>query len=143
MPTRRTPATWGYNNLQWYGGTYYHKFNDQWHISVESYTLSQNNVLNVTDPAAGIIANGGYPFSARIGFKFNAPGFAVCSNPAALICTARVLTVLEYLNYRMTDLDNISFRAEFYNDENGQRTGTKSRYVEFGLGWQHWLSPQV
>ena len=25
---------WGYNNLQWYGFTYYHKFNDQWHISI-------------------------------------------------------------------------------------------------------------
>ncbi|MBV8397157.1 MAG: hypothetical protein JOZ17_00240 [Acetobacteraceae bacterium] len=43
----------------------------------------------------------------------------------------------------MTALDNISFRAEFYNDENGQRTGTKTRYVEMGLGWQHWFSPQV
>ena len=28
-------GTWGYNNLQWYGLTYYHKFNDQWHISFE------------------------------------------------------------------------------------------------------------
>ena len=27
---------WGYNNLQWFGLTYYHKFNDQWHISFES-----------------------------------------------------------------------------------------------------------
>ena len=27
---------WGYNNLQWFGGTYYHKFNDQWHISFEA-----------------------------------------------------------------------------------------------------------
>jgi hypothetical protein len=26
-------GAWGYDNLQWYGGTYYHKFNDQWHIS--------------------------------------------------------------------------------------------------------------
>ena len=25
----------------------------------------------------------------------------------------------------------------------GQRTGTKTRYVEFGVGWQHWYSPQV
>ena len=25
----------------------------------------------------------------------------------------------------------------------GQRTGTKTRYVEFGIGWQHWFSPQV
>ena len=32
-------ATWGYNNLQWFGGTYYHKFNDQWHLSFETYTL--------------------------------------------------------------------------------------------------------
>ena len=24
-----------------------------------------------------------------------------------------------------------------------QRTGTATRYVEFGLGWQHWFSPQV
>ena len=37
-------GTWGYNNLQWYGLTYYHKFNDQWHISFESYNLHQNNV---------------------------------------------------------------------------------------------------
>src|SRR5215813_13076871 len=35
---------WGYNNLQWFGGTYYHKFNDQWHISFEAYTLFQKNV---------------------------------------------------------------------------------------------------
>jgi hypothetical protein len=25
----------------------------------------------------------------------------------------------------------------------GQRTGTKTRYYEFGVGLQHWLSPQV
>lgn len=43
----------------------------------------------------------------------------------------------------MTSLDNISFRAEFFNDENGQRTGVKTRYVDVGLGWQHWFSPQV
>ncbi len=31
---------WGYNNLQWYGITYYHKFNDQWHISFEIVQLA-------------------------------------------------------------------------------------------------------
>jgi hypothetical protein len=25
----------------------------------------------------------------------------------------------------------------------GQRTGTKTRYANAGLGWQHWFSPQV
>ena len=32
---------------------------------------------------------------------------------------------------------------EFYDDEQGQRTGTKTRYVETGIGWQHWFSPQI
>src|SRR5260370_1260353 len=55
-------GTWGYNNLQWYGITWYHKFNDQWHFAWENYILGQRNVLNAADPA-GIIANGGFPFS--------------------------------------------------------------------------------
>jgi len=48
-----------------------------------------------------------------------------------------------YLNYKASALDNISYRAEFYDDEQGQRTGTKTRYVETGIGWQHWFSPQI
>jgi hypothetical protein len=47
------------------------------------------------------------------------------------------------LNYKITPLDNISYRAEFYNDKQGQRTGTRTRYVETGIGWQHWFSPQI
>jgi hypothetical protein len=43
---------WGYNNLQWYGLTAYHKFNDQWHISFETYNLHQNNVPNALNPGA-------------------------------------------------------------------------------------------
>ncbi|MBV8169536.1 MAG: hypothetical protein JO021_22265, partial [Alphaproteobacteria bacterium] len=50
---------------------------------------------------------------------------------------------LSYLNYKPTELDNISFRSEFYNDREGQRTGVATRYVEFGIGWQHWFSPQI
>lgn len=134
-------GTWGYNNLQWYGVTLYHKFNEQWHISWESYLLYQRNVLNITDPA-GIIANGGYPFNSNQ-IQYNAPGFATCSDPNAVTCTARVWTSLAYLNYKWSPMDNISFRAEYYYDEEGQRTGTATRYAELGIGWQHWFSPQV
>jgi Putative beta-barrel porin-2, OmpL-like. bbp2 len=135
-------GTWGYNNLQWKGVTWYHRINSQWHFSWEAYTLSQKNVLNITDPG-GIIANGGYPFTAANGINFNAPNFAQCSNPKALTCTAEVFATVMYLNYQFSPLDNISFRPEFYNDMQGQRTGTKTRYVDFGLGWQHWFSPQI
>ena len=134
---------WGYNNLQWFGGTYYHKFNDQWHISLESYDEHQNNVANVNNAVANnIIANGGTPFSLQY-MPFNGPFGAKCSNPNVLSCTAEFQTALMYLNYKPDPLDNISYRLEFVNDKEGQRTGIKTRYLETGIGWQHWFSPQI
>jgi hypothetical protein len=140
---------WGYNNLQWYGVTYYHKFNDQWHISFETYNLHQNNVPNALNPlvndpvgGTGIIQRGGTPFSPQ-SIPFNAPNLAQCSNAIVLSCRASVQSYVAYLNYKPTPLDNISYRAEFYDDQQGQRTGTKTRYVETGIGWQHWFSPQI
>lgn len=136
-------GTWGYNNLQWVGLTAYHKFNDQWHISFETYNLHQNNVLNANNPAAmAAYAAGGTPFSPQY-LPYNAPGLAQCSNAAVFACTASVQTYLAYLNYKASALDNISYRIEFYDDKEGQRTGVKTRYVETGLGWQHWFSPQI
>jgi hypothetical protein len=43
----------------------------------------------------------------------------------------------------MTPLDNLTYRAEFVDDMQGQRTGTKTRYIETAIGWQHWFSPQI
>ena len=136
-------GVWGYNNLQWYGFTYYHKFNDYWHIAYELYTLYQNNVANINNPiAAAAIASGGTPFSPQY-IPFNAPNGAQCDHPNALTCTASVVATVGYINYKFSALDNISFRPEFYDDQQGQRTGIKTRYLNFGLGWQHWLSPQI
>src|ERR1700720_4279058 len=136
-------GTWGYNNLQWYGLTAYHKFNDQWHISFETYNLHQNNVLNANNPdALAAFAAGGTPFSPQY-LPFNAPGLAQCSSTTVFSCTASVQTYLAYLSYKASPLDNISYRIEFYDDKQGQRTGTKTRYVETGIGWQHWFSPQI
>jgi hypothetical protein len=134
---------WGYNNLQWYGLTYYHKFNDQWHISFESYNEHQNNVLNANNPAALAAFNaGGTPFSPQY-MPFNAPFLAQCSSATVFSCRAEVQTYLMYLNYKPSALDNISYRLEFFDDKEGQRTGVKTRYVETGIGWQHWFSPQI
>ena len=135
-------GTWGWNNLQWKGITWYHRINKEWHLSWEMYSLSQRNVLNITDPGQ-IIANGGFPFTPANGATFNTPFFAQCSNPNVLACKAEVFATVMYLNYQFSPLDNISFRPEFYDDMEGQRTGTKTRYVTMGLGWQHWFSPQV
>jgi Putative beta-barrel porin-2, OmpL-like. bbp2 len=136
-------GTWGYNNLQWYGITYYHKFDDYWHIAFETYNLHQNNVLNANNPAAiAAFQAGGTPFSPQY-MPFNAPNLAQCSSPLVFACRAEAQSFLTYINYSPSKLDNISLRLEYYDDKEGQRTGTKTRYVESGLGWQHWFSPQI
>jgi hypothetical protein len=135
-------GTWGYNNLQWYGLTYYHRFNDQWHISFETYNEHQNNVLNLDNPASVALVASGTPFSLDV-MPWNAPFGAHCGNTTQLSCTASVQTFLTYVNYSPTKLDNISYRLEWFDDKQGQRTGVKTRYVETGLGWQHWFSPQI
>jgi hypothetical protein len=133
---------WGYNNLQWYGFTYYHKFNDHWHVDTEFYDEHQNKVPNANNPTVLAFYNaGGTPFSPQY-IPFNAPNLAHCKNAAVLSCTASGLGVTGYLNYSPEPLDNFSFRPEYYADDQGQRMGTPTDYYEFSFGWQHWLSPQ-
>jgi hypothetical protein len=136
-------GTWGYNNLQWYGLTYYHKFNDKFHVSFETYNLHESDVPNLNNPvAAAALAAGGTPFTIP-SLKYNAPGAAYCHNTSSLRCTATAQSVLAYFNYQFAPLDNLSLRTEYYNDEEGQRTGAVTQYAEVALGWQHWLSPQI
>ena len=138
-------GAWGYNNLQWKGFTYYHKFNDYWHLSFEAYWISENGVPNLQNPnAQAIFAGGGTPFSPQY-VAFNPPNQAFCPDANALSCTANAYGVLAYLNYSPDRLNNFTFRPEFYSDPNGWRTGTgvPTNYLEFTLGWQHWFSPQI
>ena len=132
-------GTYGYNNLQWYGGTYYHKFDENWHISIESWHMHQNNVPNALSPLNGTFAGAPNPFY----YMVNAPATAQCPNTLAATCTAREWSTLAYLNYKFSPMDNLSWRAEYFDDENGQRTGTKTAFFNYAMGWQHWFSPTV
>ena len=134
-------GNWGYNNLQWQGITWFHKFDEKWHFGVELYHLSQSRVLNQDNAVAqSVVASGGYPFAR---FAYNAPNLAQCHDANVAWCTANAYASVMYLNYEISTLDNLSFRPEYYNDAEGQRTGTKATYLTLGLGWQHWFSPQV
>jgi len=136
-------GVWGYNNLNWVGMTFYHKFTDKLHISTEFYNLYQKNVANIDNPVVNnIIAQGGTPFSPQ-NIPFNAPDGAHCGNATALKCTAAAQAAISYLNYQFSPLNNLSLRTEYYDDDKGQRTGTKTRYMDIGLGLQHFFSPQL
>ncbi len=134
---------YGYNNLQWLGMTYYHRFDDHWHVAFETWHIQENGVPNLNNPASqAIIAGGGEPFSPQF-LPFNAPAGAYCRNAGALTCNAPEQTALFYLNYSPEALDNFSLRGEVFDDIVGQRTGVATTYYEAALGWQHWVSPQI
>ena len=134
---------WGYNNLQWIGGTYFHKLSDYWHIAVEVWNIHENNVPNLNNPAAAaIVAGGGTPFSPQF-TPFNGPNAAQCSNPTVLTCQADEQSFLLYVNYSPNKLNNFSIRTEFFMDPQGQRTGVATNYTDVAFSWQHWLSPQI
>ncbi|MEJ0048476.1 MAG: outer membrane beta-barrel protein [Rhodospirillales bacterium] len=136
-------GTYGYNNLQWFGFTAYHTFDEHWHLSYEAYRLYQKNVPNANNSdVQTIYANGGAPFSANF-IHFNAPGLALCPDPSQLTCRAGSYGTTAYLNYSPDPLNNFSIRPEFFWDQQGQRTGVATRYLNLALGWQHWFSPQI
>ena len=90
-----------------------------------------------------LVAAGGTPFSIRSIHAIQRSGPRNLQKTAAprSACTASFgRRLLMYLNYKPAPLDNISYRAEFVDDYQGQRTGTKTRYIETGIGWQHWFS---
>jgi hypothetical protein len=134
---------WGYNNLQWIGGTYYHRFNDQWHIAFESWNIHETKVPNNQNgEAMAFYGAGGTPFSPQY-LPFNAPGTAKCRNTTQLFCNTDTQTFLTYLNYQFSPLDNLSLRTEYFNDMTGQRTGVATSYADWAVGLQHWFSPQI
>jgi len=149
-------GVWGYNNLQWIGLTYYHKINDYWHISFETWNIHERNVPNLNNPiSSALLANGGTPFSGLY-MPFNGPNAAVCAGPSGFVngaavsipgskltCTADEQTFLLYVNYSPNKLNNFSLRTEYFNDPQGQRTGVATAYADVALSWQHWYSPQI
>jgi hypothetical protein len=141
-------GTWGYNNLQWYGFTYYHTFTDRWHIAIEVWDMHQNNVANANwsgIPPGGVNPADFWAIPGNINYIQNPaarPGQAYCA-PVQETCRAHEDAALTYLNYRIDDLNNLTWRAEIFSDKNGQRTGYKTNLENYAFGWQHWFSPSV
>jgi hypothetical protein len=112
---------YGYNNVQLYVLTWYHKFSPRWHMAWETYYEYETQVPRVsTIPGAN-------PALCHSGTRCYAPTYAS----------------VHYLLYQASDNDFIGFRNEVFNDERGQRTGFKSLYTEHTVSWSHFLSKSV
>jgi hypothetical protein len=135
---------YGYNNLQWYGFTFYHKFRKDFEVSFETYNEHEDGVPNANNPLVAdvIIPEGGEPFSPQR-VPFNAPDPALCKSHVVFRCKSSSQGALAYWNWTPNPLNNVTLRTEYYDDMEGQRTGFVAVYYDFGLSLQHWFSPQL
>jgi hypothetical protein len=108
---------YGYNNLQDYDFTWYHKFNSKWHTATEAWYMYERDVPNV----AGNVAN---PIKPELG----ANG-AFCA-AGQLRCTAPEWAVVNYVNREVNSKFMFGFRSDFLDDKKGQRTGFATKYTE-------------
>jgi hypothetical protein len=131
-----------WNNLQHMVVTWYHKIDAKWSMATEAWYMWERDVPNVnnTDPTTGGVAQ----LAARFpNTTFGAPFGAQCTDPNILTCKAAEYAITNYLEYQIGPRDAITFRNEFFNDLQGQRTGFKTKYFESLIGWSHWLGDTI
>jgi hypothetical protein len=121
---------YGYNNVQLFVTTWYHKFNKSWHMATESWYMYERDVPSVTPGLANPLPT-----------EPNANG-AFCT-PGQLKCFAPEWAVVNYLQKEFSTRNYMSIRTDFLNDIKGQRTGFQTKYSEHTLMWGHWVGTTV
>jgi len=107
---------YNYNNVQMYVMTWGHRFSDNVHILTEAYRMYGRNIPGFGPPDAGGNAT---------------PG------------SAGEYGVVNYINVALSASNMLSFRNEWYDDKDGQRTGFATRYTSHTLGMTHWVSQDI
>ncbi|HXP01029.1 MAG TPA: outer membrane beta-barrel protein, partial [Luteibacter sp.] len=78
----------------------------------------------------------------------NIPGFGPGGEPGVVASSpeagkAGEYGIVNYINVALNSSNMISFRNEWYNDKDGQRTGFATRYTSHTLGMTHWVSQDL
>jgi len=130
-------GNWRWNNVQHAVVTWYHKFNSNWHTDTEIWYMWESHTPNVDNPGGlALIAE-------RYGYvRYGAPSGAVC-NPLLVTCYSYEWAAVNYINYQFGPRDTVTWRTDYLNDARGQRTGFKTRYYEFDLGYTHWMGDVI
>ncbi len=121
---------YGFDNLQQFDITWYHRFSQRTHIATEGWYMYQHGVPNI----AGRVTNpippepGTNGASCRIGVPR---------------CTAGEYAVVNYIEKELSPKLVVSFRSEVVNDRRGQRTGYATKYSENTLSITKWIGTTV
>lgn len=114
-------ALYGYNNVNLYVGTWFHRFTPRLWIATEDY----------------------YEYERKVPTVATIPGAnpALCATGTS--CWAGSYALSLYVMYQLTDKDYVGLRSEGYDDVRGQRSGFATWYSENTLGYVHWLTNSI
>jgi len=130
-------SQWRWNNVQHAVITWYHKFNSNWHMDTEFWYMWQSHTPNVNNPAGEAYIAHAYSY-----VNIGAPSGAQCT-PAVEFCYSYEWAAVNYLNYQFGPRDIATLRTDYMNDATGQRTGFKTRYMEYDVGYTHWVGDVI
>ena len=122
-------AQYGYNNVQAYYATWYHKFGaGPFHTAAEAWFQYEENVPSIfvpNNPALIPGANGAWCPAGQT------------------TCFAPEWAIVSYVELRASGADALTWRIEYMNDIKGQRTGFQTQYFETLLSWAHWIGNTI
>jgi hypothetical protein len=118
-------AQYAYNNVNQVVATWTHSFSQTISMATEAWYMWEKNV-----PGCSGVTN--TPGGTNLPFG--------C---APIPGDTQEWAVVNYLNFQLSPKDSLSVRNEYFDDINGQRTGTATRYIGHGLGWTHFFKQNV
>jgi hypothetical protein len=121
---------YGFDNLQQFDITWYHRFSKTVHIATESWYMYQHRVPNI----AGRVAN---PITPELGT------YGASCPIGVLRCTASEYAIVNYVEKEFSSKLFLSFRSEVVNDRRGQRTGYTTKYSENTLSLTKWIGSTI
>jgi hypothetical protein len=126
----------GWNNIQHAVATWYHKFNGTWHTDTEVWYMWEKDTPNSLNPQGEALLAAMFPPPQ---YNIGAPAGAQCANVTDVTCTSHELALVNYINYTHDPHNIWTWRSDFLDDSTGQRTGFKGNFLEFDLGYTHWI----
>jgi Putative beta-barrel porin-2, OmpL-like. bbp2 len=113
-----------HDNLQQFNGIYTHRFNECLFLQAEAYYEYQFNARLGGSSIFGPVE----PYGGGKGEQPIIPGYSGS------------LGFLNYLEFAVNDRNLWSFRFDYLNDFQGQRTGYPTQYIGGTVGWSHLIA---
>ncbi|MBI3408499.1 MAG: outer membrane beta-barrel protein [Planctomycetes bacterium] len=111
----------GHDNFNYVVGTWQHKFNDIVHTKTEGYFMWQRDAVLGGTPSIGPVQS----FGGGGGIGKEIPG------------TSLTYGVVNYTMFHLSKKSFITFRNEWWRDEDGERSGFPGTYTSHAIGFTY------